>query len=462
MSSLRINQQSRATGTPPSNAENSRPGAADGDASFAVALGAANAPLKQAATWLGGQGGDPSDGTSAPRKRSDSPGKPDAAAAALAAAGSLAAAGLGQHTTAAASGGNTTGTMLGSTGQVLAAAAPTGSRQSLTGSTIAAQPAAGATRGVETTSPPGTITSSALADGGTAATAVSAAVTGEAGPGDPSAMVAHSPGAGAPAATDSSGTATTLGSSSDPAGGAMSGADAVVAAATSPAPTPSTSSSSGVAPALAAAALSPLAAALTSSGQPGFGGGPSDGGASERGRYTSIAATPASGDATTAAALGTDSGPTTSAAAGGATPTPGAGETNTGALSDQVTNQLLHLVSSGSREMTMRLHPAELGDLTVRVAVSGRDVSAWFASPQPQVQSAISAALGQLQINLGNAGYNLTGAWVGADASGSQQQGSGQPVPPPISASSASPSAALPTAAAAVSRPSASGLNVYV
>ena len=78
----------------------------------------------------------------------------------------------------------------------------------------------------------------------------------------------------------------------------------------------------------------------------------------------------------------------------------------------------------------MRLHPPELGDLTVRVAVSGRDVSAWFTSPQPQVQSAISAAIGQLQTNLGNAGYNLNGAWVGGDASNARQQSTSLPAPP--------------------------------
>lgn len=108
----------------------------------------------------------------------------------------------------------------------------------------------------------------------------------------------------------------------------------------------------------------------------------------------------------------------------------------------------------------MRLHPPELGDLTVRVAVSGRDVAAWFASPQPQVQSAISAAMGQLQTNLGNAGYNLNGAWVGADPSGArEQQNSYQPAAPAVRA----PLADLPALPASGSgRAPSSGLNVYV
>ena len=129
-------------------------------------------------------------------------------------------------------------------------------------------------------------------------------------------------------------------------------------------------------------------------------------------------------------------------------------------ISDQVAGHLIRLVSSGSREMVMRLHPAELGDVTVRVAVSGHDVSAWFTSSQPQVQSAISAALGQLQADLGNAGYNLNGAWVGADASNAQQQGSNLP-PPPTRPTIAASAIALPSAAAAA-RPVSSGLNIYV
>jgi flagellar hook-length control protein FliK len=209
---------------------------------------------------------------------------------------------------------------------------------------------------------------------------------------------------------------------------------------------------------------SPIAATTTSSGQPNSNGAFGDGsfGAGERGHYTSVAASSASSDATTAAALGANSsGPVATAAAPGTTPTPDGNGTVAGTITDQVTDHLLRLVSNGSREMTMRLHPPELGDLTVRVAVSGRDVSAWFASPQPQVQNAINDALGQLQTNLGSAGYNLTGAWVGADGSSARQRGSELPAPP-TPTSPASSSSALPAAVAAVSRPPASGLNIYV
>jgi flagellar hook-length control protein FliK len=91
-------------------------------------------------------------------------------------------------------------------------------------------------------------------------------------------------------------------------------------------------------------------------------------------------------------------------------------------ISNQVAAHLVRLVSSGTQEMVVRLRPAELGDVTVRIALNGRDVSAWFAAPQPQVQTAISAAMGQLQTSLGDAGYNLSGAWVGADGGNAQQQ----------------------------------------
>ena len=101
-------------------------------------------------------------------------------------------------------------------------------------------------------------------------------------------------------------------------------------------------------------------------------------------------------------------------AAAPASASPAAADTSTPVSADltdsvagQVSGHLLRLVSSGSREMVMRLHPPELGDLTVRIAVSGRDVSAWFESAQAQVQAAVSGGIAQLHADLGNAGYNL-------------------------------------------------------
>ena len=77
----------------------------------------------------------------------------------------------------------------------------------------------------------------------------------------------------------------------------------------------------------------------------------------------------------------------------------------------------------------LQLHPPELGDLTVRVLVNGRDVSAWFASPQIQVQQAITQAIGQLHTDLGSAGYNLNSVSVGADAWSPRERDNSSPLP---------------------------------
>jgi hypothetical protein len=196
---------------------------------------------------------------------------------------------------------------------------------------------------------------------------------------------------------------------------------------------------------------------LVTPGQPGAGDANDSTatGSVDRGRSALIGAGADAGNTATAAdsfnataALAT--APTTAA------PTSVVGSTGSADIAAQVSDHLARLASAGSGEMVMRLHPPELGDLTVRVAVSGRDVSAWFTSPEPQVQTAISNAMGQLQTDLGNAGYNLNGAWVGADASNARRQGTSQPA---VSPTSAPTSVALPATAA--SRP-ASEVNIYV
>jgi flagellar hook-length control protein FliK len=85
-------------------------------------------------------------------------------------------------------------------------------------------------------------------------------------------------------------------------------------------------------------------------------------------------------------------------------------------LSDQVLHHVIGSIDNGGGQVVLRLHPPELGDLTVRILVNGRDVSAWFATPQIQVQQAISQAIGQLRVDLVSLGYNLAGTSVGAEA----------------------------------------------
>jgi len=159
--------------------------------------------------------------------------------------------------------------------------------------------------------------------------------------------------------------------------------------------------------------------------------------------------------AAAAPATGTDASSVTVTTSGVPAPDPA----SPGGVSDQVAAHLVRLVSSGSRDMVMRLRPPELGDVTVRIAVTGRDVAAWFASPQPQVQNAISAAIGQLQTSLGDAGYNLSGAWVGGGAANARQEQSNSP--PPAASRVLAAAAAIPSRATAP-LPAASGLNIYV
>jgi hypothetical protein len=127
------------------------------------------------------------------------------------------------------------------------------------------------------------------------------------------------------------------------------------------------------------------------------------------------------------------------------------------ALADQLTYQVVRSAQNGGGEIVLQLHPPELGDLTVRVRVDGRDVSAWFASPQIPVQQAISQAIGQLNTILGNAGYNLSGAWVGADArSPGERNGSSTTPQQRGNRSRSDDSTGLAT------RPTAFGVSVYV
>jgi flagellar hook-length control protein FliK len=68
-----------------------------------------------------------------------------------------------------------------------------------------------------------------------------------------------------------------------------------------------------------------------------------------------------------------------------------------GGLAEQLAHLVMNSIDNNGREVVLQLHPPELGELTVRVLVSGRDVSAWFGSQQIPVQQAINQAIGQLQ-----------------------------------------------------------------
>jgi hypothetical protein len=121
------------------------------------------------------------------------------------------------------------------------------------------------------------------------------------------------------------------------------------------------------------------------------------------------------------------SAPTPSGAAPAAVTVTANDQANSGAgtatsLGTAVANHVMSMLSSGRQEATLQLQPPQLGELTIHVAVQGRDVSTWFGAAQPQVQLAVNQALDQLRADLAGAGLNLANAWVGADASSMRQQ----------------------------------------
>ena len=130
------------------------------------------------------------------------------------------------------------------------------------------------------------------------------------------------------------------------------------------------------------------------------------------------------------------------------------------ALSEQLFRQVMGSIENGAHEVVLRLHPSGLGDLTIRLAVSGREVSAWFATPQTQVQQAISEAIGQLHSTLGIAGYTLAGAWIGNDASNQRAPREQPPAPSP--ARQAVANAPLELTSTTPISSSSTGVSVYV
>ena len=129
-------------------------------------------------------------------------------------------------------------------------------------------------------------------------------------------------------------------------------------------------------------------------------------------------------------------------------------------LPDQLLSSVIGLIQSSGREIVLRLDPPDLGNLTVRVLVSGREVTAWFATPQVQLQQAIGQAIGQLHTDLSNAGYTLSAAWVGADASNPRDRGASLPLPARERFTATGVEPETPPAAKIVS--SSSGVSIYV
>jgi flagellar hook-length control protein FliK len=482
MSSLRIGHQPRGVGdAKPGEASRVQPVSAD-DGNFALRLGAAGlAATADVAAQLGLATDDTANGSGKSGKQGDGHAKADDAATALVVEGSLGAAPVelpGVVTQAAATAGSQTAAVIDATsgrggGAVLGDAglshAPAGTAAGAPGNAGAAaniaQPPAGTPAIVGKLPPAGSFTANSplsvsppfgpLREAAAAVAAVPDLVTSAVLP--PPDTAGTLPGTTATTRSARPAVVTNLASAT-----AVPSLDPS-SPSTSVSPTPADQSAGGgVAPAgpgLPAALAIGVAASLPD--RPGLGGF-TEPDTSARGRFAATAGA-AGTDAQVAATFG---GPAEAAlsAAPATTPASGADPAVATAVpdrfTDQVAGQLVRMVSVGPREMVMRLHPPELGELTLRVAISGRDVTAWFASPQPQVQSAISNALDQLQTNLGAAGYNLNGAWVGADAAGARQQRQDAPAVPVPARPGAS--GLPPISGGTGSQPRVSGMSIYV
>ncbi|MGH7052611.1 MAG: flagellar hook-length control protein FliK [Stellaceae bacterium] len=129
-------------------------------------------------------------------------------------------------------------------------------------------------------------------------------------------------------------------------------------------------------------------------------------------------------------------------------------------LAGQLSGPIMGAVVNGHRDLSLHLHPPELGEVSVRLVVSGRTVSAWFDSPQPQVQQAIGQGIGELRADLAAAGYDLSGAWVGGQAWTPRERGGGPPAPRPVRPAAAS--APVPEVRGTALPAAGAGVSVYV
>jgi flagellar hook-length control protein FliK len=124
-------------------------------------------------------------------------------------------------------------------------------------------------------------------------------------------------------------------------------------------------------------------------------------------------------------------------------------------LAEQLSNQIIGSAAAGHQDFALRLHPSGLGEVSVRILVTGHDVSAWFDSPQLPVQQAISQSMGQLHADLASAGYDLSGAWVGG-RTWTPRQRTGSSAPPRQGRGAAHSRPTEPSA------PITTGVSIYV
>src|SRR5579875_2535733 len=126
----------------------------------------------------------------------------------------------------------------------------------------------------------------------------------------------------------------------------------------------------------------------------------------------------------------------------------------------QISNQIFRSLSEGHRDLALHLHPSGIGEVDIRVAISGHEVLAWFDSPHLSVQQALSRSIGELQRYLATAGYELSGAWIGGEAWTPRERTGSPALPQPGRDAANGRPVAQESGPAPVS--AASGVSVYV
>ncbi|WP_136255267.1 flagellar hook-length control protein FliK [Onishia niordana] len=90
----------------------------------------------------------------------------------------------------------------------------------------------------------------------------------------------------------------------------------------------------------------------------------------------------------------------------------------------QLGQQLIGMAQRGDQQMELKLHPTDLGPLSVTLKVAENGAQAQFLSAHSQVRSALEQAIPQLREALAHQGITLGDTSVGHQASGqSQEQG---------------------------------------
>jgi flagellar hook-length control protein FliK len=79
----------------------------------------------------------------------------------------------------------------------------------------------------------------------------------------------------------------------------------------------------------------------------------------------------------------------------------------TGAISGQITDSIKSAANSGSKEITVRLNPAELGKVVIKVSGEHSQISAIIEASNPETKSQLQEAFGQVSKNLADAGITL-------------------------------------------------------